>query len=156
MEIFCGSKARHDIFPHLSWDQECGWWVQRWIMISGLLFLFSPYCCFGLGVPVRREVCYPCLSRVCYDVEGLQEPKIHRVRGRLLVLWAISSQHEIQYGGHEVRAGSPAWNRALVTPCRTSYDSPKKKKKMFSLGRYWKPHQGLHQWPDALSGVGHL
>lgn len=85
----------------------------------------------GLEVPVRREVCYPCLSRVCYEVEGLQEPKIHRVRGRLLALWAISSQHEIQYGGREVRAGSPAWDRALVTPCRTSYDSSKKKKNVF-------------------------
>lgn len=129
MEIFCGSKARHDIFPHLSRDQECGRWVQHWIMISGLVF-FSSYCCFGLGVPVRREVYSPCLSRVC-SVEGLQELKSHRVRGRLLVLWALSSQHEIQCGGREVRAGGPAWDRAFVTPCRTAYDSSKKKKVFF-------------------------
>lgn len=64
-------------------------------------------------------------------MEGLQEPKIHRVRGRLLVLWVVCSQHEIQYGSREVRAGSPAWDRALVTPCRTSYDSSKKKNVFF-------------------------
>lgn len=42
-------------FPSLIIDQECGYWVQRWIMISGL----SPppqHCqCFGFGVSVRCE-----------------------------------------------------------------------------------------------------
>ena len=50
MEIFCGSKTHHAIFPYLSQDQECEQWIQGWIMISG----FSPppptSYCFVLGL----------------------------------------------------------------------------------------------------------
>lgn len=80
MEIFCGSKTCHDIFPYLSQDQECGQWIQHWIMISGLFFT-STVLLWLWGVCQTRGSLPRCLLRACC-VEGLlldcEELAIHK------------------------------------------------------------------------------
>lgn len=76
-------------FPSLIIDQECGYWVQRWIMISGFP---PPPTALALGFLSDERLLPRCLSRACY-VEGLwlgsKEPT-RPALGELLVLWAVS------------------------------------------------------------------
>lgn len=126
MEIFCGSKTHHGIFPYLSRDQECEQWIRGWIMISG--FPPTPLTVLFWGCCQTRGSLPQCLLQACC-VAGLllggEEP-------RLPLEACLSST--VPYGGHEGGAGCPAWGRTLVSPCRTSFWLfPKKgKKQVFS------------------------
>lgn len=124
----CGSKTHHDIFPYSSQDQECEQWIQGWIMISGFS-LPPPLTVLFWGCCQTRGSLPQGLLKACC-VEGLllggEEP-------RLPLESCLSSS--IQYGGHEGGAGSPAWGRTLVSPCRTSFWLFQKKEKQFFFSR---------------------
>lgn len=52
-----------------------------------LFFFFFPLpTALAVGFLWKRALLPQCLLGACY-VEGLQEPEIHRIRGRSLVLW---------------------------------------------------------------------
>lgn len=143
MEIFCGSKTHHAIFPYLSQDQECEQWIQGWIMISGFSLPPPTSYCFVLGLLSDKR-----LTSSGF-VEGLLcgRPFAGRWRGQGCPSRAACP---VQFNmvavkeGLVVQPGKGHWSAPVGLP----FDSFKRReKKKFSLERYWKSTQGLRQWP---------